>query len=163
MGHTCVGAVIIFKLLAQKDRLLRFGAASPPPAVLAALASRAWFSTASHVQEVQRCWRHGCDLLTRPSRQVFLHLSGQVRQRASAMAGQLQFTPASSASRLGSAMASRPDWCLSRQRSWGVPLALFLDRSTGQPHPRAHVFMRRVAAAVAEQGVEAWWREPRAR
>lgn len=139
---------------------LRAGAAASKP-VLDALAGMAWSSTAPHAQETSRCWRHGCDLLTRPSRQVFLHLSEDVRARAMGLLDQLQFTPASSASRLASALATRPDWCLSRQRSWGVPAALFLDRETGQPHPRSDVFMRRLAVAVETDGVEAWWREPR--
>ena len=106
------------------------------------------------------CWRHGVPLLTRASRQLFLRLDADVRERALAMVDGMAFTPPAAQARLRAAMADRPDWCLSRQRTWGVPVAMFLDRTTGQPHARAAVWMRRVAEAVGEKGVEAWWNAP---
>ena len=51
----------------------------------------------------------------------------------------------------------RPDWCISRQRTWGVPIALFVDRETGEPHPRSPELMRQVADVVEREGVDAWY------
>lgn len=119
-----------------------------------------WHRVLPYTVEHPHCWRHHVPLLTRPSRQVFLVLDDEVRHRARAMVEQLHFTPESARARLQAAMATRPDWCLSRQRTWGVPLSLFLDRATGQPHARAATWMRRVADAMQVEGVQAWWSRP---
>ena len=119
-----------------------------------------WFRELPYQTEHPHCWRHHVPLLTRPSRQVFLRLDPAVRARADAMVHAMDFTPEASRARLLASMKNRPDWCLSRQRTWGVPLALFLDRETGQPHPEASTWMRRVATEVALSGVEAWWDQP---
>ena len=129
-------------------------------AVRAAYADRPFFLAQTRREDAPHCWRHHVPLLTRASRQVFLHLDDATRARADAWVAQTAFTPATGRARLVAAMRSRPDWCLSRQRTWGVPMALFLDRATGQPHARAAAWMRRVADAVAEEGVSAWWQRP---
>lgn len=137
-------------------------AASAPASepVRAAYVGNPWW----HVQRKQvaapHCWRHKTPLLTRPSRQVFLALTPAMRAQVQTWVETLDFTPETARARLQAATRDRPDWCLSRQRTWGVPLALFLDKATGQPHPRAATWMRRVADAVAQEGVEAWWRHP---
>lgn len=127
--------------------------------VHAALTGRPWFCAAKESQTVPACWRHKTPLLVRPSRQVFLDLDA-VRARALAALDGVTFEPPAARERLRQAVANRPDWCLSRQRVWGVPLALYLDRRTGQPHAQAVRVMHRVADAVAEEGVEAWWESP---
>ena len=119
-----------------------------------------WMLKSSQTLEVAHCWRHHTPLLSRPSRQVFLHLDNQVRARADALLTQLEMHPPQSRQRLKSSMESRPDWCVSRQRTWGVPLALFLDKESGQPHALASHWMRRVADRVEKEGVEAWWSLP---
>ncbi len=125
-----------------------------------AFADHPWWLALTLPQTVATCWRHKTPLLTRASRQVFLRLTEEVRQRATAMVQGMAFTPEAGRTRLLAAMATRPDWCLSRQRTWGVPVALFLDPQTGQPHAHAGTWMRRVADAVATEGVEAWWSRP---
>lgn len=119
-----------------------------------------WFAQLPYTTEHAHCWRHHTPLLTRASRQVFLRLDQGVRDRAFEMVGRMEFTPEAGRTRLLAAMKNRPDWCLSRQRTWGVPVALFLDRSSGQPHAQASTWMRRVAAQMETQGVEAWWSSP---
>ncbi len=52
---------------------------------------------------------------------------------------------------------TRPDWCISRQRAWGVPLAMFVHKETGEPHPQTPELLERVAELVAEGGIEAWF------
>lgn len=120
-------------------------------------AQNAWFRPLPYTSEHAHCWRHKLPLLTRASRQVFLKLTDEVRERAMKMVNQMEFTPATGKARLLGAMKNRPDWCLSRQRTWGVPLALFLDKETGQPHPLASLWMMKVANAVEEGGVQEWW------
>lgn len=117
-----------------------------------------WFAERPWTQEHPHCWRHKTPLVVRPSRQVYLHLTGAVRARALGMLDQVRFVPESGRARLLDAVTQRPDWCLSRQRSWGVPVALFVHRDTGALHPCTVKVLRRVAARVATEGVEAWWR-----
>jgi isoleucyl-tRNA synthetase len=119
-----------------------------------------WLQVSTVSRDVACCWRHGAPLVVRPSRQVFLTLTPVVRARAAALVDQMVFEPPMAQERLRHQMASRPDWCLSRQRTWGVPLALLLDRATQQPHPLAAVVMQRVADRVEREGVEAWWTTP---
>jgi isoleucyl-tRNA synthetase len=120
-----------------------------------------WFRELPYKSAQPHCWRHHTPLLTRASRQVFLRLDSSVRARAEDMVSEMEFTPESGRARLLSTMRTRPDWCLSRQRTWGVPLALFLERATGQPHALASKWMHRVADALSCEGVEAWWaRDP---
>jgi isoleucyl-tRNA synthetase len=59
--------------------------------------------------------------------------------------------------RIAGMVEGRPDWCISRQRSWGVPIALFYDRESGEPHPDTPVLMRKVADRIERDGVEAWY------
>lgn len=119
-----------------------------------------WLKVFSPKVDVACCWRHKAPLVTRPSRQVFLVLSDEVRTRADALLNSIEFEPPVAKERLRLLMKSRPDWCLSRQRTWGVPMALVLDKVTGQPHACAYGVMERVAEAMATEGVECWWKSP---
>lgn len=116
-----------------------------------------WCAHVSYSTEHPHCWRHKTPLLTRMSRQVFLALTDEVRDRAHTMVERMQFTPESGRARLLAAMKNRPDWCLSRQRTWGVPLSLFVDKTTQQPHPHSADWMEKVAHKMETQGVNAWW------
>jgi isoleucyl-tRNA synthetase len=66
-----------------------------------------------------------------------------------------RFVPEKGRNRIGSMVEQRPDWVLSRQRAWGVPIALFVDRKSGQPLVD-HQVNQRIVAAIREQGVDAW-------
>src|ERR1700719_2393802 len=54
-------------------------------------------------------------------------------------------------------IAARPDWCVSRQRTWGVPIALFVDQASGELHPRTHELIAEVAKLVERDGIDAWF------
>lgn len=116
-----------------------------------------WVSSVKYTTVVPHCWRHKTPLMTKPSRQVFVVLTQEVRDRADQMANEMVFVPESGRSRFKAALLNRPDWCVSRQRTWGVPLALFVDKDTQKPHPKAVQWMRAVADQVEQKGVEAWW------
>ena len=68
-----------------------------------------------------------------------------------------QFFPAWGRARLEGMMKTRPDWCVSRQRNWGVPIPFFLHKETGLPHPRTAELIEQVAQRVEKAGIEAWF------
>ncbi|WP_163368470.1 class I tRNA ligase family protein, partial [Klebsiella aerogenes] len=59
--------------------------------------------------------------------------------------------------RIESMVENRPDWCISRQRTWGTPMALFVHKETQEPHPRTLELMEEVAKRVEVSGIQAWW------
>lgn len=109
------------------------------------------------------CWRHKTPLIYRATAQWFVGMDRVVadgstlRQKALAGIGQTRFYPAWGQARLDAMIAGRPDWCISRQRNWGVPLALFVDRSSGELHPQTLELMEEVARRVEQKGIEAWF------
>ncbi len=103
------------------------------------------------------CWRHKTPLIFRATPQWFIDLAANdLRKHALDAIGKVEWTPEWAAERIRTMVAGRPDWCISRQRIWGVPLALFLHRETGDPHPDSARLMEAVADRVAEHGLEAW-------
>jgi hypothetical protein len=55
-------------------------------------------------------------------------------------------------------IANRPDWCVSRQRNWGVPIPFFLHKETGEPHPRTLELLEAVALRIEKEGIDAWFK-----
>jgi isoleucyl-tRNA synthetase len=108
------------------------------------------------------CWRHKSPVAFRATPQWFISMD-QAGLRADALAAireigkQGGWFPDWGEARITSMIENRPDWCISRQRTWGVPIALFAHRRTGQPHPRTPELMRAVAELVQERGVDAWY------
>ena len=109
------------------------------------------------------CWRHKTPIIYRATSQWFAGMDitprdGGPSLRARALAGieQTQFYPAWGQARLSAMIANRPDWTLSRQRQWGVPMAFLVHRETGALHPDTPAVLERVAKAVEQGGIEAW-------
>ncbi|MBD3805324.1 MAG: class I tRNA ligase family protein, partial [Thioclava sp.] len=69
----------------------------------------------------------------------------------------VRFVPEWGEARIAGMIENRPDWCISRQRTWGVPIALFVDKQTGEPHPDAPRLMRAVADRIEQTGIDAWF------
>ncbi|MDO5056549.1 MAG: isoleucine--tRNA ligase [Lautropia sp.] len=108
------------------------------------------------------CWRHKTPLILRATNQWFAGMDLQpkegatLRERALAGVEQTAFYPAWGKARLHAMIANRPDWTLSRQRQWGVPMAFFLHRETGELHPRTPELLDKVADLVEQHGIEIW-------
>ena len=80
-----------------------------------------------------------------------------LRKNALKAIERVEWVPDWGQSRISGMIESRPDWCISRQRVWGVPLALFVHKQTGEAHPNTLAFIQKVADLVEEQGMEAWY------
>ncbi|OUS87905.1 isoleucine--tRNA ligase [Pseudomonas putida] len=118
--------------------------------------------TISH--SYMHCWRHKTPLIYRATAQWFVGMDKQpstgepLRERALKAIEDTKFVPAWGQARLHAMIANRPDWCISRQRNWGVPIPFFLHKQTGELHPRTVELMEEVAKRVEQQGIEAWFK-----
>ncbi|NGR08828.1 isoleucine--tRNA ligase [bacterium SGD-2] len=109
------------------------------------------------------CWRHKTPVIYRATSQWFAGMDrapaeGGPTLREMALKGveDTAFYPSWGKARLHAMIANRPDWTLSRQRQWGVPMAFFVHKETGELHPRTPELMEAVAKRIEEQGIEAW-------
>ena len=103
-------------------------------------------------------WRSKKPVIFRATPQWFIAMddANQIRAKALAAIDATHFVPDMGRNRIGGMVATRPDWCISRQRAWGVPIAVFVDKSTGQPL-RDPAVMERIIAAFREEGADAWY------
>src|SRR5262249_40494658 len=109
-------------------------------------------------------WRSRAPLIFRATPQWFIRMDGPERIRAKALdaIAATHFVPEQGRNRLGSMVASRPDWCISRQRAWGVPITVFVDKRTGEPLRDAGV-VARIVEAFKTEGADSWYASPPAR
>jgi isoleucyl-tRNA synthetase len=104
------------------------------------------------------CWRHRTPVAFRATPQWFISMEqAGLRRDALAAITDVAWVPEWGEARIAGMVEGRPDWCISRQRSWGVPIALFYDRESGEPHPDTPALMRKIADRVERDGVEAWY------
>ena len=122
----------------------------------------ALLASARYRHSYPMCWRHKTPVLFRATLQWFVSMDRRdgagrsLRQTALEAIGRTEFFPPWGQARLDAMIRHRPDWCLSRQRRWNVPIALFLDRKTGEPHPRTAELIEDIARMVEKEGIQAW-------
>jgi len=104
------------------------------------------------------CWRHKTPLIFRATPQWFISMDKQgLRAQALSEIAATKWIPGWGEDRIAGMIRDRPDWCISRQRYWGVPLAVFVHRESQTLHPDTPALLLRVADAVQERGLEAWF------
>ena len=129
-------------------------------------------SHGSIVHSYMHCWRHKTPLVYRATNQWFVRMDApnadtrgvldteaserSLRDAALECVKATKFLPTWGINRLYAMIENRPDWCISRQRNWGVPLPFFMHKETGELHPRTLEIMEEVAKMVEEKGIESW-------
>jgi isoleucyl-tRNA synthetase len=104
------------------------------------------------------CWRHKTPVIFRATPQWFISMDqAGLRKGALEAISHVDWMPAWGEQRISSMIASRPDWCVSRQRTWGVPIPLFVDKVSGELHPRTAELIEEVATRVEREGIDAWF------
>ena len=104
------------------------------------------------------CWRHKTPLIFRATPQWFIAMDiAGLRGAALEAIDQTRWIPGWGRDRIHGMVADRPDWCISRQRTWGVPLSLFVHKQTQEKHPKSGELLRKVADAIETGGLEAWF------
>jgi len=115
-----------------------------------------------HVEKYQHsyphCWRHKTPIIFRATPQWFISMEqAGLRSLAMAEIRKVRWVPSWGQARIESMIENRPDWCISRQRYWGVPIPLFMHRETQELHPRTAELIEAVAKRIEETGIQAWF------
>ncbi len=121
-------------------------------------ASGALLAHVEIVHSYPHCWRHKTPVVFRATPQWFISMDkANLRSDAMAAIDNVGWFPSWGKARIGGMVEGRPDWCISRQRTWGVPIAMFTHRETGEPHPRTVELMQQVADRVEQGGIDVWY------
>jgi isoleucyl-tRNA synthetase len=131
------------------------------PVCNALVAAGALLHRAEFMHSYPHSWRSKAPLIYRATPNWFIRMDGpeHIRQTALDAIDATTFVPEIGRNRIRSMVESRPDWCISRQRAWGVPIAIFVDKTTHEPLRDAAV-MARIVEIFAKEGADAWYARP---
>jgi isoleucyl-tRNA synthetase len=115
-----------------------------------------------HAEKVQHsyphCWRHKTPIIFRATPQWFISMDKNgLRRKALEEIEKVEWIPNWGHDRINNMVFNRPDWCISRQRTWGVPITVFINKQTGELHPETLRLIEDVAVRVEEKGIDAWF------
>ena len=121
------------------------------------LASNALIATKEYKHSYPHCWRHKSPLIFMSTPQWFISMkkSGLIEGAINAVS-QVTWEPEWGAQRILSMLEDRPDWCISRQRNWGVPIPLIIHQDTGEIHPKQNLLFNDIADVIEKEGIEGW-------
>ena len=104
------------------------------------------------------CWRHKSPIIFRATPQWFISMKQNgLRDQAMTAINETQWRPDWGKARIEAMVENRPDWCISRQRTWGVPITLFVHKETGELHPNTQELINSIANDIEEEGIDAWF------
>ncbi|HCC82842.1 MAG TPA: isoleucine--tRNA ligase, partial [Methylophaga sp.] len=104
------------------------------------------------------CWRHKTPIIFRATPQWFVSMNQNgLRDQAMQAIATTKWMPDWGQKRIENMVSGRPDWCISRQRTWGVPIPLFVHQQSGELHPDSQALIEKVALAVEQEGIDAWF------
>ena len=113
-----------------------------------------------YLHSVSSCWRHKIPLFFRATPQWFISMNkADLLKDSENMVEEINWLPDWGKSRISAMMDERPDWCISRQRTWGVPIPLAIHKETGEPHKDSLKIIKKIADKIETEGVEAWFSE----
>lgn len=119
---------------------------------------KALLAFAKLIHSYPHCWRHKTPLIFRATPQWFISMEkNKLREITLTAIENVHWIPEWGQNRIFSMIENRPDWCISRQRTWGVPIALFYHKETGAMHPNTINFMEEIAKRVEEKGIDVWF------
>ena len=104
------------------------------------------------------CWRHKTPIIFRATPQWFISMKQNgLRDQAMSAIGATNWMPEWGKARIEGMVENRPDWCISRQRTWGVPITLFVHKESGELHPNTQEIIKKVSADIEKEGIDAWF------
>ena len=112
----------------------------------------------AYLHSYPHCWRHKTPIIFRATPQWFISMDQNgLLEQAKAAVDQVEWIPGWGKARIEAMLATRPDWCISRQRTWGVPITLFVHKETSELHPDTAKLIEQVALRIERRGIEAWF------
>lgn len=115
------------------------------------------FANYDYSHSYPHCWRHKTPLIFRATPQWFISMDqNHLRERSLNAIKQVDWIPAWGEERINNMIKDRPDWCISRQRYWGVPIPLFIHKETDEIHPQSSEIIAKMSESAKEKGIEAW-------
>ncbi|AEO08509.1 isoleucyl-tRNA synthetase [Buchnera aphidicola str. Ak (Acyrthosiphon kondoi)] len=104
------------------------------------------------------CWRHKSPVIYRATPQWFININqNNLRCKLLKEIKKVHWIPQWGKLRIKEMVKNRPDWCISRQRKWGVPMSIFINKQTKKMHPNTFFFMEKIARKVESEGIKVWW------